>query len=166
MTILILIALLLIGGLALSHYAIRHLFDDVKTPLVEPAPDVFPLHYHSPYVSGYRHTQRDNQGNWIAGYQPPSTPHSNPPHSHSVICQCDTCMGRDATLLPQLDLRLATCTCGDSPAFCQERRCRQHREELYQQGEITEQEAYPERAFLQCDMPEPMVIECEELRYD
>lgn len=90
--IFLLIAFLFIGGLILTDCLMHH---DVKRPLVEPAPDAFPLQYRSPYVPAGPDATL-NQRLVRMGYEPVpggSRPfYPEPPQSHSVICQCDECM--------------------------------------------------------------------------
>lgn len=67
----------------------------IPPPLVEPAPDAFPLRYRSPYVRQLIGTEgvingrpwrRDNEGNPIFGYQPRyDLNRSEPPQGGSVI---------------------------------------------------------------------------------
>lgn len=64
----------------------------------------------------------------------------------------------------RLDLHLIGCACGNTPADCQRRSCRKWRVELYAEGKITEQEAYPERAFVKQEQG-ALVMECE-VRYE
>lgn len=66
---------------------------------------------------------------------------------------------------PRLDIRFIGCTCGSSFAECMKKRCRQQRQELYERGEITGQEAYPEHVFVQQDRPALLTMECE-VRYE
>lgn len=109
-------------------------------PLVEPAPDAFPLHYRSPYVepSGPRLVPIPGTDKYAYGYQP---------------------------LLPEprLDRGLIGHGNGKTLADCSCRSCRKWRSQLYRDGDITEQEAYPERVIpaVKQERAHTMTMECE-----
>lgn len=93
MIVLFTIIVLGIGGNIIVWTAVMRRAGHGYTPLVDPVPDAFPLHYRSPYIPLDREL--------IDGYQPRLDPNRSllqPPQSHSVICQCDTCMGMTATV--------------------------------------------------------------------